>query len=186
MLCSTASQRAFFSILTKSIATIVVSVTSKRAGNAPSGLTPEVTRGTSGRRTILVFIWIVQTIVISVTNPSFGNTSLIIASKIPRIGTSLHRRFGIRITLASFLVWSQFFAVRTSANGFNSVSGWIWGHGKTQFLTVTVIIVTGVFFDDFLSFFRVDFNAVKSVWFFDFFDDFFVGARGLFHLDNGV
>lgn len=45
-------------------------------------------------RTVLVFIRVVQTIIIAITDPSFGNTPLVITREVPLVRTSGYRWLG--------------------------------------------------------------------------------------------
>lgn len=75
--------------LVRRIAAIVVRVAAERVGDATARRALELVRGTSGLGAILIFVRIVQAIIVAVANPRFGDASLVVARKIPNVGTSL-------------------------------------------------------------------------------------------------
>jgi len=54
--------------------------------------------------TVLLFIRVVKTVIIAVTNPSLGYATLIVTCEVPGIGASLHRRLCAGICLTSLVV----------------------------------------------------------------------------------
>ena len=61
----------------------------ERVGDAPAGIAQEIVCRASRFRAVLNFVRLVQAIVVSIANPSFGDATLIIACEIPNIRTSL-------------------------------------------------------------------------------------------------
>ena len=61
----------------------------ERVGDAPAGIAQEIVRRASRFRAVLNFVRVVQAIVVSIANPSFGDETLIVACEILNIRTSL-------------------------------------------------------------------------------------------------
>ena len=134
--------------ITKTVSTIVVPIASEGTGNASARRAAKVGWTASRCGAILVLVGIVQAVIISVTDPGFGNASLIVAGEIPGIGAGLNRGFSGRIRIARFSVPVQFFAVRTSTLGFDSDIRAVIRDGKAEFLAASILVVARMFVDD--------------------------------------
>lgn len=73
------------------VATVVIRVTAERIGDAATRRALELVGGTGRFGAVLILIRIVQTVVVSVANPSFRNAPLVVARKIPNVGASLRQ-----------------------------------------------------------------------------------------------
>lgn len=65
--------------------------------------------------TILFLIAVIQTIIVSVTDPALGDAALVVASEVPGMRTGLHWRLRVGIRYAGGLVRSQLLPIRTTA-----------------------------------------------------------------------
>ena len=73
------------------VATVVIRVTAERIGDAATRRALELVGGTGRFGAVLILIRIVQTVVVSVANPSFRDAPLVVARKIPNVGASLRQ-----------------------------------------------------------------------------------------------
>ena len=94
----------------------------------------------------MILVGIVKAVIIAITNPSFGNASLIVACKVPRIGTSLDRRFGRRVGRACFSVSVEFEAIWAPTFCHNADRCGVIGDGKAQFLAASIFIMARMVF----------------------------------------
>lgn len=111
---------------------------------------------------ILFLIAVVQAIVVAIANPRFGNTALVPTGEIPRVGTSLYRRFRVGIQHARVRVFGQPFAVRASALGVKLLR-FIVGNGKAKFVAAAVVVRTRMQAGDALRLAAVNFDPVKPI-----------------------
>lgn len=75
--------------LIRRITAVVIRVTSERIGDAAAGGALELVSRAGRLGAVLILVRIVETVIISVTNPSHGDAALVIAREIPNIRTSL-------------------------------------------------------------------------------------------------
>ena len=71
------------------VSAVVIRVAFERFRNTAAGIALELVGLARGFRAVLLLVGIVQTVVISVADPRLGDAALVVARKVPRIGTGL-------------------------------------------------------------------------------------------------
>ena len=146
----------------------------------------EVCRSARWRRAVLVLVAVVQAVVVTVANPSFGDAPLVVTGEIPRVRAGFDGRLGRGVGAAGLAITVQLFAVRTPADGLNPDAGGVVGNWEAELLAAAVVGMAWVIVIDLLGFLGVDLDAVQSVGLLHLLHDLLVGPGDLVHFDDGV
>lgn len=106
--------------LVAKVAAIVFGIALERLWNATTTRTLEFLWRTCGFCTILFFVTVVQTIVLPIAYPGFGDAPLVGTGEVPAVWACLHWGFCAWVSHTGASIFSETFAIGTATLGYQS------------------------------------------------------------------